>query len=82
MQYTGSDSGYNIYGGTWYNEWTSQEQVTAGRTEYRYRDRSLVTTYYYERWGSWTGWVDYAVSGSSSRQVETRTVYRYRTKGS
>ena len=82
LQYTGSDSGYNIYGGTWYNEWTSQEQVTAGRTEYRYRDRSLVTTYYYERWGSWTGWVDYAVSGSSSRQVETRTVYRYRTKGS
>ena len=54
----------------------------ASRTEYRYRDRSLVTTYYYERWGSWTGWVDYAVSGSSSRQVETRTVYRYRTKGS
>ena len=81
MAYTGSDSGYNIYGKVWYNEWTTQEQVTAGYTEYRYRDRYLITTYYSERWGDWTDWADSAVSGGSDRQVETRTVYRYRTKG-
>ena len=81
LSYTGSDSGYSIYGGNWYNEWTSQEEVTAGRTEYRYRDRSSVTTYYYERWGDWSNWVDYSVSGGSDRTVETRTVYRYRTTG-
>lgn len=81
LSYTGSDSGYSIYGGNWYNEWTSQEEVTAGRTEYRYRDRSSVTTYYYERWGDWSDWVDYSVSGGSDRTVETRTVYRYRTTG-
>lgn len=53
----------------------------ASRTEYRYRDRSSVTTYYYERWGDWSDWVDYSVSGGSDRTVETRTVYRYRTNG-
>lgn len=81
LAYTGSDSGYNIYGKVWYNEWTTQEQVTAGYTEYRYRDRSLITTYYYERWEAWSDWSSSAVSSSSDRQVETRTVYRYRTKG-
>ena len=53
----------------------------ASRTEYRYRDRSLITTYYYERWEAWSDWSSSAVSSSSDRQVETRTVYRYRTKG-
>ena len=81
LAYTGSDSGYNIYGKVWDNEWTTQEQVTAGYTEYRYRDRSLITTYYYERWEAWSDWSSSAVSSSSDRQVETRTVYRYRTKG-
>lgn len=81
LTYTGSDSGYNIYEKVWYNEWTTQEQVTAGYTEYRYRDRSLITTYYYERWEAWSDWSSSAVSSSSDRQVETRTVYRYRTKG-
>lgn len=51
------------------------------RTEYSYCDRSIVTTYYYERWGDWSDWADYSVSGGSDRTVETRTVYRYRTKG-
>lgn len=53
----------------------------ASRTEYHYRDRSKVTTYYYERWGDWSDWADYSVSSGSDRTVETRVVYRYRTKG-
>lgn len=42
--------------------------------EYRYRTRSLqnVTDY-----GSWSGWSANAVSSSSTRDVQTRTVYRY-----
>ena len=53
----------------------------ASRTEYRYCDRPIITTYYYERWGDWSAWSGTAVSGHGSRQVETRTVYRYRTAG-
>ena len=43
-------------------------------TQYRYRTRSLenVTNY-----GDWSGWSDSAYSSSSSRDVQTRTVYRY-----
>ena len=43
-------------------------------TQYRYRTRSLqnVTNY-----GSWSGWSTSAVSSSSTRDVQTRTVYRY-----
>ena len=42
--------------------------------EYRYRTRSLrnVTNY-----GDWSGWSTSAVSSSSTRDVQTRTVYRY-----
>ena len=47
-------------------------------TQYRYQTRSQIYTYYFYRWGSWSSWGDQSYSSSSSRQVETRTVYRYR----
>lgn len=34
-------------------------------------------TSYWGDYGSWSAWQDAAVGGSDSRQVETRTVYRY-----
>jgi len=40
---------------------------------YRYATRS-------KNWGAWSGWSDTAVAGSSTRNVQTRTVYRYRVK--
>lgn len=42
-------------------------------TGYRYRTRT-------KSWGSWSGWSDNAVSGSTTRNVQTRTVYRYKMK--
>ncbi len=33
----------------------------------------------YERWTDWSDWGDQAASASSTRKVETRTVYRYYT---
>ena len=64
-------------------KWTDGiERGDAYGTQYQYRDRQQITTYTYERWGDWSAWQDSSVSGSSTRQVETRTVYRYRTKGS
>ena len=78
---TGSDSGYAIYNKAWYNESSRQVVVTAGYTQYRYRDREQITTYYYERWTAWSSYSDNAISENSEREVQTRTVYRYRTKG-
>lgn len=39
---------------------------------YRYRTRTVSYP-----WGSWSSWSDNSVSSSSTRQVETRTLYRY-----
>lgn len=47
------------------------------KTQYRYRDRSQVTTYTYSRWGDWSSYSDTRYTESSTRQVRTRTVYRY-----
>ena len=43
-----------------------------------YKVRTETTTNYFYKWGNWSSWSDTAVNSSGSRQVETRTVYRYR----
>lgn len=45
--------------------------------ECQYRSRSVNYTYYYRKTGSWSSWSDAAVSASSTKDVEKRTVYRY-----
>jgi hypothetical protein len=73
---------YGSYGNVnrdlWWNQSTGQKQTGGAYTEYRYRDRSQQITYYFERWSDWSAWQDDAVNAGSDRQVETRTVYRYR----
>lgn len=51
-------------------KWTSG----GSGTQYRYATRSTqqVTNY-----GSWSSWGDTSYSNSSTREVQTRTVYRY-----
>lgn len=49
------------------------------RTGYRYRDRSVVTTYYYERWGDWSDWSTQNKQGSNI-QTDSRPFYRYCTR--
>jgi hypothetical protein len=58
----------------WYINTTNYINVTM----YQYRDK--VFTYHYYRWKSWSAWQDALVSASASREVQTRTVYRYRLK--
>lgn len=50
------------------------------KTQYRYCDRSYVTTYSYERWGEWSDWSDSAYAVTNTRLVESRTVYRSRSR--
>ncbi len=47
---------------------------------YVYQTRTATTLYDYERWGEWSGWSDTACSQSSTREVQTRTLYRYRDR--
>lgn len=45
---------------------------------YEFQTRSTWKTYYYYKWNDWSSWQDTYVSSSNDRQVETRTLYRYR----
>lgn len=47
-------------------------------TQYDCRSRSKTTVYSYEKWGNYSDWSDTVYTASSTRQVEKRTVYRYR----
>lgn len=53
-RYSGQVGGnYNTYGddgaNAWYNEWTQQVQTGGGYTEYQYRDRYKIYTYYFKK---------------------------------
>ncbi|MBR0509690.1 MAG: chitobiase/beta-hexosaminidase C-terminal domain-containing protein [Clostridia bacterium] len=48
------------------------------KTQYRYRTRTKTTTYTYWKWGEWSDYSDAVAIASDNKQVQTRTVYRYR----
>ena len=48
------------------------------KTQYSYRTRSKTTIYSYWKWGNYSDWSDTAYTATDNRQVEKRTVYRYR----
>lgn len=70
---------YGTYGSYltnyWWNESSSQQVVTAAYTQYRYRDACY--TFYHYKWSAYSDWSDAKYSSSSTREVKTRTVYRY-----
>lgn len=49
-------------------------------TEYRYRERRKIYTYYYYRWDDWSSYSENEVSQTSDREVRTKTYYSYRRK--
>ena len=49
-------------------------------TTYQYKTRTKTVTYDFWKWGEWTEWSMDEATATSDREVESRTVYRYRTK--
>lgn len=77
--YGSYDGGYGTYlQNYWWNESSSQVVATAAYTQYRYRN--AIYTYYFYKWSSYSDWTDTVYTASSTRQVKTRTVYRYLLK--
>ena len=71
-------TGYLYNGYLVFDNGTSQ--VASGSTSttyYRYRDRTLTTTYSYWKWGEWSAWSTTKPSGDETRQ---RTIYQYRDR--
>ena len=57
--------------------WEETRQVPATyKTQYRYRTRAEITDYTFEHWTDWSAWGDTEITGSSTQQVDTRTMYR------
>ena len=57
-----------------------EEQITTPATyKTQYRSRTVTKTTEYS-WGSWSAYSDTAYTASSTRQVRTRTMYRYCTR--
>ena len=46
--------------------------------KYQYRSRTITYIYTFYRWSDWSQWSDTVVSSSSTRDVETRVMYRYK----
>lgn len=66
----------------WYLEGNSTTKayyadVTGTKTQYRYRDTTY--TYNFYRWKDWSDWSENSVTANSDKEVETRTVYRYKS---
>ena len=75
---SGTRDGNNYYrynAQNWYHETKNEKKVDTVYYCYRTRTEKKVTT-----WSAWSAWSDNAVSSSSTRKVETRTVYRHRTR--
>lgn len=75
----GTGKYYAYVDGTLVFKWQDgMDRGEAVKTQYRYCTRSKVWTYYFYRWTAWSDWSDTPVTANSNRNVDTRTLYRYR----
>lgn len=69
----------NTVSGNYITVWKCDPFTTSNvKTQYRYRDRYLIYTYYYYKWGDYSPWQDAPVTANDNRQVKTKTLYRYK----
>jgi hypothetical protein len=62
----------------WWGEEEYTKQTAAAYTQWHYRD--AIYTYYFEKWGDWSDWLaGSAPAATDSKQVETRTVSRFKS---
>ena len=62
----------------WWLGWDEESSTQLPILRSSYTDYQKVYNYY--KWGDWSSWSDSFESGSSTREVETRTMYRYTKK--
>ena len=70
---TGTGKYYQYINGYIFWNWTDG----APKTQYRFRDRSLITTYHFYRWTDWSDWTFTEAEANDHTEIETRQVYRY-----
>ena len=88
--YDGWAKYYNSTYGAWFRVWNVSGATSYGgtknitaktHTEYRYRDRTKIYTYYFYRWLDWSDWSIEPVTPTDNRQVDTpKKQYRFRNE--
>lgn len=79
MQDIGGKQAYGSHACSYnWNYWFLKDSVTT--TTYTYQTRTATNTYSFYKWTDWSGWGDTAYNSSSTRNVETRKVYRYQDR--
>ncbi len=74
---------WNGTGVTWFFDINNSEQYPQSaitHTEWYYQTRSKTIRYYFYKWSAYSDWSDTVYTDSDTRQVKTRTVYRYKLK--
>lgn len=88
MVYNGLDDGreryvcspYQFYQVEYFYKGTGVQTIApVTHTEWRCRDRQYLYRYHFYKWSDWSDWSTTMYNGSSTREVESRTVYRYKT---
>lgn len=74
----GTAGGATLYVGSWYNQ-TTEQVVDTTKTVTYYRTRTR-TTKNVPVVGSWTAWSDRKPENKNNREIDKRSVYRYRTR--
>ncbi len=74
-----SSTGYDIYSASKSDKCEKGSiYYYGGGIKTLYRSRSITTTYSFWKWGDYSEWSDTVYTDSSTREVETRILYRYR----
>lgn len=71
--------GVNFNSEVWFLKSSTNVPATTHK-EYRYRNGTKGYTYRWTKWDSWTDWLESEITANSSREVKTRTAYRYRAR--
>ncbi|MEE1219784.1 MAG: InlB B-repeat-containing protein [Ruminococcus sp.] len=89
LKYVNTYSGHKGYvansyiyysGELWFENGTTYVPAVT-HTEWYYQTRTKTTNYNYYKWSSWSDWTDNSYDATDSREVKSRTVYRYKLKG-
>lgn len=73
------DYGCNFRSECWFLKQEYSVPATSHK-EYRYRDATKGYSYKWSKWDDWSDWTTDEVNANPSKEVESRTTYRYRAK--
>ena len=76
-QYQWYYGGGTSWAAVYFKETRTKDNLNSPIYSTRWYYQEPVYTYYFWQWGSWSSWSDTKATGTSDREVQTRTRYKY-----